>query len=85
MIDQAGRPLGLPGRAARAPEDVRRLPRRRLYSNPNEVRITDSDDRAACASQPTTRELARAELYGLLARLWLAPPDAALLQQFASR
>jgi TorA maturation chaperone TorD len=28
-------------------------------------------------------ELARAELYGLLAGLWLAPPDAALLQQFA--
>jgi TorA maturation chaperone TorD len=27
-------------------------------------------------------ELARAELYGLLAGLWLAPPDAALLQQF---
>lgn len=27
-------------------------------------------------------ELARAELYGLLARLWLAPPDAALQQQF---
>ena len=27
-------------------------------------------------------ELARAELYGLLANLWLAPPDAALLQQF---
>lgn len=27
-------------------------------------------------------ELARAELYGLLARLWLAPPDDALLQQF---
>jgi TorA maturation chaperone TorD len=27
-------------------------------------------------------ELARAELYGLLARLWLAPPDEALLQQF---
>jgi TorA maturation chaperone TorD len=29
-------------------------------------------------------ELARAELYGLLARLWLAPPDADLLQQFSS-
>jgi hypothetical protein len=29
-------------------------------------------------------ELARAELYGLLANLWLAPPDAALLQQFRS-
>jgi TorA maturation chaperone TorD len=27
-------------------------------------------------------ELARAELYGLLARLWLAPPDAELLRQF---
>jgi TorA maturation chaperone TorD len=27
-------------------------------------------------------ELARAELYGLLARLWMAPPDAALLGQF---
>ncbi len=30
-----------------------------------------------------SEELARAELYGLLARLWLAPPDAALLRQFA--
>lgn len=28
-------------------------------------------------------ELERAELYGLLAQLWLAPPDADLLQQFA--
>jgi TorA maturation chaperone TorD len=28
-------------------------------------------------------ELDRAELYGLLAQLWLAPPDADLLQQFA--
>lgn len=27
-------------------------------------------------------ELARAELYGLLSRLWLAPPDVELLQQF---
>ncbi len=27
-------------------------------------------------------ELARAELYGLLARLWLAPPDDALMQAF---
>jgi len=27
-------------------------------------------------------ELARAELYGLLAQLWLAPPDEALLKQF---
>ena len=29
-----------------------------------------------------SEELARAELYGLLAQLWLAPPDADLLQQF---
>jgi TorA maturation chaperone TorD len=28
-------------------------------------------------------ELQRAEAYGLLARLWFAPPDAALLEQFA--
>ena len=28
-------------------------------------------------------ELQRAEVYGLLSRLWLAPPDAALLGQFA--
>jgi len=35
------------------------------------------------ASADQSEELARAELYGLLASLWLAPPDAALLQQFA--
>lgn len=34
------------------------------------------------ATADDSEELARAELYGLLARLWLAPPDAALLQQF---
>ena len=30
-----------------------------------------------------SEELARAELYGLLAQLWLRPPDDALLAQFA--
>ena len=30
-----------------------------------------------------SEELARAELYGLLSRLWLAPPDTALMQQFS--
>lgn len=34
------------------------------------------------ASADHSEELARAELYGLLARLWMAPPDAALLAQF---
>ena len=34
------------------------------------------------ASADDAEELARAELYGLLARLWMAPPDAPLLQQF---
>lgn len=34
------------------------------------------------ASAGDGEELARAELYGLLARLWLAPPDAELLEQF---
>jgi len=34
------------------------------------------------SSVDDSEELARAELYGLLAGLWLAPPDDALLQQF---
>jgi TorA maturation chaperone TorD len=34
------------------------------------------------ASMDDSEELARAELYGLLARLWFAPPDAELLGQF---
>ena len=34
------------------------------------------------ATRDDSEELARAELYGLLSSLWLAPPDAALLQQF---
>jgi len=34
------------------------------------------------ATTDGSEELARAELYGLLAQLWLAPPDSALLQQF---
>jgi TorA maturation chaperone TorD len=34
------------------------------------------------ASADDSEELARAELYGLLARLWMGPPDAALLSQF---
>ena len=33
-------------------------------------------------SSDDSEELARAELYGLLSRLWLAPPDAELLQSF---
>ncbi len=33
-------------------------------------------------STDDSEELARAELYGLLARLWLAPPDAPMLGQF---
>lgn len=34
------------------------------------------------ATADDSEEIARAELYGLLARLWIAPPDAALLEQF---
>lgn len=40
----------------------------------DQVRLIDRDE---------GEELQRAELYGLLARLWFAPPDAALLAQFA--
>ena len=36
----------------------------------------------ALAANGDEDELARAELYGLLARLWHAPPDAALLARF---
>jgi TorA maturation chaperone TorD len=36
----------------------------------------------ALGSTNDHEELARAELYGLLARLWLAPPDDGLLHQF---
>jgi len=39
-----------------------------------QVRLIDRDE---------GEELQRAELYGLLARLWLAPPDAALFEQFS--
>ncbi len=39
-----------------------------------QVRLFDRDE---------GEELQRAELYGLLARLWFAAPDAALLEQFA--
>jgi TorA maturation chaperone TorD len=35
------------------------------------------------AAADQDEELQRAELYGLLAQLWLAPPDEALLGQFA--
>lgn len=34
------------------------------------------------ASADQSEELARAELYGLLSQLWIAPPDEALLTQF---
>ena len=34
------------------------------------------------ATADDSEEIARAELYGLLARLWLAPPDEELLTQF---
>ncbi|MEX8495099.1 molecular chaperone [Sphaerotilus sp.] len=45
--------------------------------------MNDHDPRAlSFASADHSEELARAELYGLLARLWMAPPDAALLAQF---
>ncbi len=42
-------------------------------SRPQSLKFATADD---------GEELARAELYGLLAGLWLTPPDEALLQQF---
>jgi TorA maturation chaperone TorD len=43
-------------------------------SAPSGVKLIDRDE---------GEELQRAELYGVLARLWMAPPDAGLLAQFA--
>ena len=37
----------------------------------------------ALAEPDSAEELERAELYGVLARCWHAPPDAALFGQFA--
>lgn len=44
--------------------------------------MTMSSQALHFGSTDDTEELARAELYGLLAQLWLAPPDEALLTQF---
>ncbi|MEY8878222.1 MAG: molecular chaperone [Leptothrix sp. (in: b-proteobacteria)] len=46
--------------------------------------MTDSAPLRFAEPADDSDELARAELYGLLANLWMAPPDAALLRQFAS-
>lgn len=50
--------------------------------------MTDSMNRQAAApigfsSVDEEAEIERAEIYGLLARLWLAPPDTELLTQFS--
>src|SRR4051812_22203836 len=83
---QAGRPFGVPGRRRRATEDVQRLPRDRYAYQPKRSPHHGSVDMATQSAAPLTfatvdggEELARAELYGLLAQLWLAPPDTALL------
>ena len=45
--------------------------------------MTSTDFQALSFAKPDhSEELARAELYGLLAALWLAPPDADLMAQF---
>jgi TorA maturation chaperone TorD len=45
--------------------------------------MSEADLRAlSFTSADDSEEIARAELYGLLARLWVAAPDAALLTQF---
>ena len=42
----------------------------------------DTEASISIAAPGEGEEMARAELYGLLARLWLAPPDDELLAQF---
>ena len=45
--------------------------------------MSDTAARIQLIDRDEGEELQRAELYGLLARLWLAPPDAALFAQFS--
>ena len=91
MIGKLAGHAAFQGAGRRAPEDVRRLPRdrhaqqseRSAHHRPVSDARAMSDRRSLhFASADGSEELARAELYGLLAQLWLAPPDAALLQQF---
>ena len=49
-------------------------------NTPTPMQVTQVS--AVTAMGSPDEELERAELYGLLAQLWLAPPDAALLEQF---
>ncbi len=49
-------------------------------SHPHETAATQA---VALMDPDQGEELQRAELYGLLSRLWFAPPDAELLSQFA--
>ena len=54
-----------------------------IHTNPNEVEDHGPMNQPlSFATADDSEELARAELYGLLARLWIAPPDAPLLAQF---
>ena len=54
------------------------IPQTRAPAEPQQVQAVP----VIFGSADGSEELARAELYGLLAQLWLAPPDAHLLQQF---
>lgn len=45
--------------------------------------MSDAASRVRLIDRDEGEELQRAELYGLLARLWFAPPDAELFEQFA--
>jgi TorA maturation chaperone TorD len=45
--------------------------------------MTSAIDAVRLIDKDNGEELQRAELYGLLSRLWVTPPDAELLKQFA--
>jgi TorA maturation chaperone TorD len=55
-----------------------------VAANPVEEAVVTAADVSSLgfASADDSEEVARAELYGLLARLWIAPPDESLLAQF---
>ncbi len=54
-----------------------------MSSEPNQADSSQASQTIQFDSGDGGEELARAELYGLLAQLWLAAPDKALIDQFA--
>ena len=80
-----GRAFDVPGRRGRAAQDVRRLPRDRhphqSARSADRLAVKTIALHPAAVPSADSEELARAEVYGLLAALLAAPPSAELYAQ----